>query len=166
MLQILVAKILAILGLSSLPPILLVLLAIESYLLSLLFYALMIYRYRSHRRISRGRFFGLQLLVISVYGMSLISLMVLFTGFGFFLTPVVTALFCGVEAILVTGRVMHIQTYNRMPLVVGLFGCGVLPWFLISLAFPMSGVLFFANLLLVLFFMVYLTLAPGKILQD
>ena len=46
MVQLFVSKILMILGLSDLPPILLILLAIESYLLSLLFFFLMVYRYR------------------------------------------------------------------------------------------------------------------------
>ena len=166
MLEILVAKILVILGLSRLPSILLVLLAIESYLLSLLFYALMIYRYRAHRRISRWRFILLQFLTIGVYATALFSLTVLFSGFGFFLTPVVTALFCGVEAILITGRTLHLQAYSRLPMVIGIFGCAVLPWFLISLAFPLTGVIFLANNILVMIMMLYLSFAPGKVMHD
>ncbi|MCX8500576.1 MAG: hypothetical protein ORO03_02620 [Alphaproteobacteria bacterium] len=165
MVQLFVSKILMILGLSDLPPILLILLAIESYLLSLLFFFLMVYRYRKHRRLGRRSFFGLQLLCIGVYAMSLFSLTVLFTGLGFFLTPVVTAFFCGLEAILITGRALNLQSYSRLPIVVGIFGCGVLPWFLVSLAYPITGVIFIANGLLVGLFMLYMIFVPGKKLR-
>ena len=97
--------------------------------------------------------------------MSLFSLTVLFTGLGFFLTPVVTAFFCGVEAILITGRALNLQSYSRLPIVVGFFGCGVLPWFLVSLAYPITGVIFIANGLLVGLFMLYMIFVPGKKLR-
>ena len=162
MVQILVSKILVILGLSNLPTILLILIAIESYMISMLFFVPMVYRYRKHRRLGRRSFLAWQFICISVYAMALFSLTVLFTGLGFFLTPVVTAFFCGVEAILITGRALHLQSYRRLPLVVGIFGCGVLPWLLVSLAFPITRVMFFANLLVVGLFMFYLVIAPGK----